>query len=44
MVRMTAPNGAVVEVDDDKAERLLKQGFSLVKVATKKVAAKKSSK
>jgi hypothetical protein len=27
MVRMTAPNGAIVDVSEEKATRLLRQGF-----------------
>jgi hypothetical protein len=28
MTKMTAPNGALVEVSEEKAERLLKQGYT----------------
>lgn len=44
--KLTAPNGAVVSVDSDKVEGLLRRGFtdgSEKKAPTKKTAAKKAS-
>lgn len=43
MVRLTAPSGAVVEVADEKAERLLRDGFKPIKSAAKKATSSKSS-
>lgn len=46
MVRMTAPNGAAVEVSDDKVEMLTRYGFSSAeskKAPAKKAASKKSA-
>ena len=48
MARLTAPNGATVDVADDKAERLVDQGYKPVeqpkKAPAKKAASSKSSK
>lgn len=46
MVRLTAPNGVSVTVDKDHVDGLLARGFTKAesKTATKKAAAKKSSK
>ena len=48
MPRLTNPEGAVVNVADDKAERLIRQGWKPVdepkKTAAKKASSSKSSK
>lgn len=48
MARLTNPEGAVVSVSDEKAERLVKQGWKAVdepkKAAAKKASSSKSSK
>ena len=45
MARLTAPNGAEVEVDDDKVDGLLSRGFTQEKKApAKKAATRKTSK
>jgi hypothetical protein len=45
MARLTSPQGATVEVRDEKAEELLRRGFSgESKAPAKKAASSKSSK
>ena len=51
MARLSAPNGATVNVSDEKAKRLLTQGYTAVetkspakKTATKKTSSSKSEK
>ena len=46
MARLIAPNGATVNVSDERAERLLAQGYAAVetnKAPAKKAPAKKSA-
>lgn len=43
MPKMTAPNGAVVEVADDKVDTMVRHGYTAEKKAPAKKAAAKSS-
>lgn len=43
MARLTSPQGATVEVRDDKADELLRRGFEVEKAPAKKSASSKSS-
>lgn len=43
MARLTAPNGATVEVSDEKAERLLDQGYETADAKSKAPAKKSAS-
>lgn len=43
MVRLTAPNGAVVDVSDEKAKRLLEPSRGFKAADSKKTPAKKAA-